>query len=106
MCDVVEVLAKAMVAILLQYMNVSNQHVVHLELRQCYMSHMFRLREKEQTLGISLVDQWLRLCASTAGGAGLIPGRGAKIPHAVRCGQKFINKNLSKGRILSNLFCE
>ena len=31
----------------------------------------------------SLVVQWLRLCASTAGGMGLIPGRGTKIPHAV-----------------------
>ena len=26
--------------------------------------------------------QWLRLCASTAGGMGLIPGQGTKIPHA------------------------
>ena len=30
----------------------------------------------------SLAVQWLRLCASTAGGEGLIPGRGIKIPHA------------------------
>ena len=27
--------------------------------------------------------QWLRLCASTAGGVGSILGRGTKIPHAV-----------------------
>jgi len=26
--------------------------------------------------------QWLRLCAPNAGGTGLIPGRGTKIPHA------------------------
>ena len=31
----------------------------------------------------SLVVQWLRLCASGAGGMGLIPGWGTKIPHAV-----------------------
>ena len=38
--------------------------------------------------GTSLAVQWLRLRTSTAGGTGLIPGRGTKIPHAVRCGQK------------------
>ena len=32
--------------------------------------------------GNSLVVQWLRLSASTAGGAGLIPGWGTKVPHA------------------------
>ena len=32
--------------------------------------------------------QWLRLCASTAGGAGSIPGQGTKIPHAALCGQR------------------
>ena len=32
--------------------------------------------------------QWLRLHTSNAGGMGLIPGWGTKIPHAVRCGQK------------------
>ena len=31
--------------------------------------------------GTVLVGQWLRLCASTAGGAGLIPAWGTKIPH-------------------------
>ena len=38
--------------------------------------------------GTSLGVQWLRLCASTAGDAGLIPGRGTKIPHAMQRGQK------------------
>ena len=40
--------------------------------------------------------QWLKLCASNAGewGAGLIPGQGAKIPHAMWCGQK---KKVLKG---------
>ena len=32
--------------------------------------------------GTSLVAQWLRLGAFTAGGAGLIPGWGTKIPQA------------------------
>ena len=35
-------------------------------------------------LGNSLVVQWLGLCASIAGGAGLIPGRGTKIPQAMQ----------------------
>ena len=39
-------------------------------------------------LWISLVAQWLRLHASFAGGMGLIPGWGTKIPHAVGQGQK------------------
>ena len=33
--------------------------------------------------GTSLAVQWLRLHASTAGGVGLIPGWGTKIPHAM-----------------------
>ena len=43
-------------------------------------------------LGNSLVVQWLELHASTAGGKGLIPGQGTKIPQAVWCDQKKINK--------------
>ena len=31
--------------------------------------------------GTSLVDPWLRLCASNAGGSGSIPSWGTKIPH-------------------------
>ena len=39
--------------------------------------------------GISLVVQWLRLCVSNAGGVGLIPGQGTKIPHiCLAVGQK------------------
>ena len=34
--------------------------------------------------GTSLVIQWLRLHASSAGGASLIPGQGTKISHAVQ----------------------
>ena len=36
----------------------------------------------------SLAVQWLRLHASTAGGTGLTPGWGNKIPHAAWHGQK------------------
>ena len=43
---------------------------------------------KKIYIGTSLVVQWLRLCTSTAGGAGLIPGQGTVIPSAVHCGQK------------------
>ena len=39
-----------------------------------------------------LVVQWLGLRASTAGSAGSIPGRGAKIPHAVRARPRKQNK--------------
>ena len=38
--------------------------------------------------GTSPAVQWLRLQASTAVGAGSIPGRGTKIPQATWCGQK------------------
>ena len=40
----------------------------------------------------SLAVQWLRLHAANAGGVGLIPGRGPKIPHAALCGQKILKK--------------
>ena len=46
---------------------------------------------KLQSTGISLVVQWLRLRASTAGGKGSIPGWGTKIPHAVQRSQKIKN---------------
>ena len=35
--------------------------------------------------GTSLLVQWLRLCASNAGGAGSTPDVGANIAHAVGC---------------------
>ena len=34
--------------------------------------------------GTSLAVPWVRFCASNAEGAGLIPGQGTKIPHAVQ----------------------
>lgn len=36
----------------------------------------------------SLEVQWLRLCASAVVGAGSVPGRGTRMPHALRPGQK------------------
>ena len=45
--------------------------------------------------GTSLVVQWLGLCVSTAGGTGSIPGRGTKIPHALRHGPKKKKKKKS-----------
>ena len=47
---------------------------------------------KKSHWGTSLAVQWLRLCASTAGGVGSIPGQGTKIPHASLPGQKIKKK--------------
>ena len=44
--------------------------------------------QREGLVETSLAVQWLRLCASTAGGAGSIPGQGSKILHASWCSQK------------------
>ena len=49
--------------------------------------------------GTSLAAQWLGLRASTAGGAGSIPGWGTKIPHAIRCGQ---NLKKEKKRLVND----
>ena len=46
----------------------------------------------EINCGTSLVVQWLRLHASNAGDAALIPGWGTKTPHTVPNGQKEKNK--------------
>ena len=43
--------------------------------------------------------QWFRLCASNAGGAGLIPSWGAKIPHAAWYSQKIKKLSLPKSEI-------
>ena len=37
------------------------------------------IQKKKVVIGTSLVIQWLRLCASTAGGVGSIPGQGPEI---------------------------
>ena len=44
---------------------------------------------KECKLETSLFVPWLRLCASNARGAGLIPSQGTKIPHAAQPKQFF-----------------
>ena len=38
--------------------------------------------------GTSLAVQWLKLCASNAGGMGSIPGRGTKNPHVTHVAKK------------------
>ena len=43
--------------------------------------------------GTFLVDQWLRLQTSNAGGTSSIPDEGTKIPHAIWCVQKQRIKN-------------
>ena len=43
---------------------------------------------KKINMGNSLAVQWLRLCAFTVEGLGLIPGGGTKIPQAAWRGQK------------------
>ena len=58
--------------------------IVHKNLRQHLSGESvfsFQWHQKG-TYGTSLAVQWLRHLASTAGGEGSIPGRGAKIPHA------------------------
>ena len=52
-----------------------------------YITRTRRLGKKEKyqkslAIGTSLMVQWLRLQAANAGGMGLIPGQGTKIPHA------------------------
>ena len=42
----IEVLANATMAIILQYINVSKQHVVYLKLKQYYMSILLQLKEE------------------------------------------------------------
>ena len=44
---------------------------------------MYKIKDRT-----SLVAKWLRLHSSNAGGTGSIPGRGTKIPHDMRRGQK------------------
>lgn len=64
-------------------------------------------KEAEQKFrpGTSPVIQWLRLCASTTGAAGSVPGCGRKVPRAAWCGQtvaKIIFKNKSTQKMRWN----
>ena len=52
-----------------------------------------KMKKENRERGSFLVVQWLRLCASTAGDMGWIPGQGAKISHAMWQGQKEKKKN-------------
>lgn len=56
------------------------------DINTCVFYHIF-LSTLKVMPGNSLVVQRLRLCTSTAGGKGSIPGRGTMIPHAVWRGQ-------------------
>ena len=49
------------------------------------------------------MTQWLRLCASAAGGTSSIPCWETKIPHASRCSKKF-NKIFLKNRRIGRSF--
>ena len=46
--------------------------------------------------------QWLGLHTSTAGGTGLIPGRGTKIPHAEWHSQNKFKKKNQNIKIIDN----
>lgn len=62
-------------------------------------SSFYTNRFKRHIFGNSLVVQLLELCASTAGGPGLIPGWRTKISQALQCGQTkktFFAKNYLK----------
>ena len=50
--------------------------------------HAINCKTLNTLWGTSLVVQWLRLHAASAGGMGSIPHRGTKISHAVKSGQK------------------
>ena len=60
------------------------------------MSTVLTYTEAEGLIGTSLVAQWLRLCASNAGGVGSIPGQGTKTPHATKHDQKTRTKKKKK----------
>ena len=61
---------------------------------------------KCSNMGTSLVVQWLRLFTSTAGGAGLVPGWGTKIPHALQPRKKVpLIMFLPSVQFLENFFC-
>ena len=48
-----------------------------------WISKWIQILPKRRYFGTSLVVQSLRLCTSTSGGAGSIPGRGTETPHPV-----------------------
>ena len=60
---------------------------------------LFTGLSKQKADSTSLAVQWWRLCASDAGGMGLIPGQGTKILQAVQCRQKEKIKNKQTNKI-------
>ena len=48
LCDLIEVLTNVTMAIILQYLNVPNQHVVHLKLTLCYVSNRFQTSKQKR----------------------------------------------------------
>ena len=62
-----------------------------------------RLIIRKQWFWTSLVVLWLRLSASNAGIAGLIPGQRTKIPHATGRGKKKKNTHRDFTKLLSYL---
>ena len=61
------------------------QHPAKIKMHSCFEGN---LSATKYSTGTSLAVQRLRLHTSKAGGAGLIPGQGTKIPHATWRGQK------------------
>ena len=57
---------------------------------------LLKMKNKVEETDLSLVVQWLRLCAPTSGDMGLTPGWGTEILHAVQCDQK---KNNIKNKV-------
>ena len=57
---------------------------------------LFTGLSKQKVDSTSLEVQWLRLCASDAGGVGLIPGQGTKILQAAQCSHKLKIKKQTK----------
>ena len=49
--------------------------------------------------GTCLAVQWVRLCTSNAGGAGLVPGQGTKIPHGGKKKKKKKMRKTGSGRV-------
>ena len=61
---------------------------------------LIKNKQINKPLRTSLAFQWLRLHASTSGGAGLIPGWGTKTLHGMQCDPKKKKFFLSRKKAL------